>query len=89
MQNDSDVVQDSRIPRNNSGSGLEIQPSSDDIFQAAALLVGVYGPQAVDHAVQQKDHLDGRGDQPGVMVWELILSRIEVLLHYAPPRNLN
>jgi len=89
VRNDSGIVQDSRFPRNFADSCAETQPSSDDVFQAAALLVGVFGHKATGYAAEQRNRLDLCGDGPGAMVWELILSRIEVLLHHAPPRNLN
>ncbi len=66
------------------GPGQEQQPSDDDIWQAASLLIGVYGRDALEYAVQRKDDLEDSGDRTDAMTWQLILSKVEVLLRGSP-----
>ena len=89
MYDDRDFVPDSRISGESASPRAQRQPSNVDIWQAASLLIGVYGCQAADYATQRRDRLADGEDRPGAMIWELIFSRIEVLLHYAPSPNLN
>ena len=65
------------------------QPSNDDVWQAASLLIGVHGRDAVEYAVQRINHLDDRGDRMGVTTWALILTQIEDLLRGSPPSRMN
>ncbi len=89
MYDERDFVQDSRSSGESADPRAQRQPSNADIWQAASLLIGVYGRQAADYARQRRDRLADGEDGPGAMVWELILSRIEGLVLCAPPRNLN
>ena len=89
MANDSGQTQVSRIPGESAESGAQPGPSNLDIWQAASLLIGVYGGKAGDYAGEQRDRLDDLGDRSGAMVWQRIQARIEALLDYAPLRTLN
>lgn len=66
------------------GPGKQCQPSTYDVWQAASLLIGLYGTEAVDYAAQRRKDLDDRGDRTGATTWGLILSQIERVLRAAP-----
>ncbi len=66
------------------GPCKEQQPTDGDIWQAASLLIGVYGRDALEYAVQRKDDLEESGDQAGAMTWQLIQSQLEDLLCGSP-----
>ncbi len=59
-------------------------PSSNDIWQAASLLIGVYGEEAVDYANGRGSALRRTGDLAAAGTWDLIASQIERLLQTAP-----
>ena len=64
-------------------------PSHHDIWQAAALLVGVYGSQAVDYATERKNRLHRENDFAGTKTWGRIVDQIVSLLHAAPTSPLH
>ncbi len=84
MRDGANFVQGLFEPVDPAGPGEEQQPSDDDIWQAASLLIGVYGRDAPAYAVQRKDDLEDCGDRTGAMTWRLILSQVEALLHGSP-----
>ena len=64
-------------------------PSHHDIWQAAALLVGVYGSQAVDYATERETKLRQEKDFAGTKTWGRIVDQIVSLLHAAPTSPLH
>jgi hypothetical protein len=55
-----------------------------DAWQAASLLVGLYGPKAVDYANGRRERVRRNGDLAAARTWDLIVSQVEHLLHGAP-----
>ena len=64
-------------------------PSSDDIWQAATLLIGVYGRDAVTYADDRRSERQEHGDLDAARTWNLIAFEIEQLMHTAPAVNLH
>ncbi len=64
-------------------------PSRDDIWQAATLLVGVYGREAVEYADHRRSERQELGDEAAAQTWNLIVSQIEYLLAGAPATHLH
>ena len=60
------------------------QPTNYDAFQAAALLVGLYGADATDYAEDRQARVRENGDWAATRTWDLIASEIERLLRAAP-----
>jgi len=82
-------VQGSRNPGESADPHGQRLPSNDDIWQAASLLIGVYGRDAADYAAQRRNRLGNGEDGSGAMIWQLILSRIQALLGEAPAQPVN
>ncbi len=55
-----------------------------DAWQAASLLVGLYGPKAADYANGRRERVRQNGDLVAARTWDLIVSQVEHLLHGAP-----
>ena len=64
-------------------------PSNEDIWQAASLLIGVYGNEAADYANSRGRALRRTGDLTAAGTWDLIASQIERLLRTAPAARLH
>ncbi len=64
-------------------------PSNDDIWQAATLLIGVYGRDAVEYADYRRGERQEHGDMAAAQTWHLIISQIEHLLQGAPAAYLH
>ncbi len=64
-------------------------PSHDDIWQAATLLIGVYGRDAVEYADDRRSDRQEHGDMAAEQTWHLIISQIEHLLQGAPATHLH
>ncbi len=64
-------------------------PSSDDIWQAATLLIGVYGRDAVTYADHRRSERRELGDLDAARTWNLIACEIEHLMRTAPAVNLH
>lgn len=69
-----------------SGSDL---PSREDIWQAATLLVGVYGREAAEYADGRRSEQEEIGDRDAAQTWRLITSQIQHLLQSAPAASLH
>ncbi len=65
------------------------EPSGDDIWQAATLLVGVYGRDAMEYADGRRSERQEHGDMTAAQTWHLIISQIEHLLQGAPAAYLH
>ncbi len=48
-----------------------------DVWQAASLLIGLYGLQALGYAITRRDTLRAEGDVAGSETWNLIRFKIE------------
>jgi hypothetical protein len=48
-----------------------------DVWQAASLLIGLYGHQALGYAITRRDMLRAEGDVAGSETWNLIGFKIE------------
>ncbi len=48
-----------------------------DVWQAASLLIGLYGHQALGYAITRRDALRTEGDVAGSETWDLIRFKIE------------
>ena len=59
-----------------------------DAWQAASLLVGLYGQDAVDHADAQKSKVSETGDLTAMRTWDLISAQVSRLLRTAPGAHL-
>jgi len=64
-------------------------PAREDIWQAANLLIGVYGRDAVAYADGRRSERQENGDLDAARTWHLIISQIERLLHGAPIARLH
>ena len=64
-------------------------PASDDIWQAATLLIGVYGRDAASYADSQRVVQEDLGDFDGAHTWTLIASEIDQLIRAAPRDQLH
>jgi hypothetical protein len=64
-------------------------PSHDDIWQAATLLIGVYGREAVEYADYRRSERQEHGDLVAAQTWNLIVSEIEQLMQSARPTHLH
>lgn len=64
-------------------------PSRDDIWQAANLLIGVYGRDAVEYADGRRSEQQEIGDLAAAQTWHLIVSQIQHLLQDAPAAHLH
>lgn len=64
-------------------------PSRDDIWQAATLLIGVYGRDAVNYADGRRSEQEEVGDSDAARTWTLIASEIEHLMRTAPAVRLH
>ena len=64
-------------------------PSRDDIWQAATLLIGVYGREAMEYADGRRSERQESGDATAAQTWNLIVSEIEHLLQDAPAGSLH
>ncbi len=62
---------------------------SDDIWQAATLLIGVYGRDAMTYADDRRSERQEHGDLDAARTWNLIAFEIEQLMHTAPAVNLH
>ncbi len=80
------VLAECRRPEVRPGCG---GPSSDDIWQAATLLIGVYGRDAVTYADDRRSERQEHGDLDAARTWNLIAFEIEQLMHTAPAVNLH
>ena len=58
--------------------------SNYDIWQAASLLVGLYGEEAAPYAAARGEHHHLEGDMTGAATWSLIATEIEDLLRLSP-----
>ena len=67
----------------------ELMNACYDAWQAASLLVGLYGIDAVDYADARKAQMHDDGDLAGAQTWELIVVQINRLLRTAPNVRLN
>jgi hypothetical protein len=68
----------------------DVAPSSRyDIWQAASLLIGLYGHEAPGYADGQRTEHQAAGDSGGTVVWDLILREIDRLLDSAPALRYN
>ncbi len=65
------------------------EPSSDDIWQAATLLIGVYGRDAAAYADHRRSERQEHGDLNAARTWNLIASEIEQLMVTAPSFHLH
>ena len=64
-------------------------PSNDDIWQAATLLIGVYGRDAVTYADHRRSERESIGDADAAQTWNLIASEIEQLMRLASTDRLH
>ena len=64
-------------------------PAREDVWQAANLLIGVYGRDAVAYADGRRSERQENGDLDAARTWHLIISQIEHLLHGAPAARLH
>jgi len=64
-------------------------PSREDIWQAATLLIGVYGREAAAYADGRRSERQEYGDHTAARTWHLIASEIEHLLGTAPAHALH
>jgi len=64
-------------------------PSSNDIWQAATLLIGVYGRDAVAYADHRRSERQEDGDIAAAQTWNLIVAEIEQLMRIAPTSHLH
>jgi hypothetical protein len=64
-------------------------PSRDDIWQAATLLIGVYGRDAMQYADGRRSERQEIGDVTAARTWNLIASQIQHLLQDAPAARLH
>jgi len=64
-------------------------PSNDDIWQAATLLIGVYGREAMAYADLRRCEQQDHGDWDAARTWNLIASEIEQLMQRAPAVQLH
>lgn len=64
-------------------------PSKEDIWQAATLLIGVYGRDAMAYADIRRSEHEDIGDSDAARTWHLIVSQIEHLLQSAPAVSLH
>lgn len=64
-------------------------PSRDDIWQAATLLIGVYGRDAAHYADGRRSEQEEIGDSDAARTWNLIASEIEQLMQRAPAARLH
>ena len=64
-------------------------PSRADVWQAATLLLGVYGRDAVEYADFRRCERQELGDAAAAQTWHLISSQIEQLLKGAPATHLH
>lgn len=48
-----------------------------DVWQAASLLIGLYGRQALGYAIMRRDTLRAEGDVAGSETWNLIRFKVE------------
>ena len=64
-------------------------PSSNDIWQAATLLIGVYGRDAVAYADHRRSERQEHGDLVAAQTWNLIVAEIEQLMRIAPTSHLH
>lgn len=64
-------------------------PAQEDIWQAANLLIGVYGRYAVEYADGRRCERQENGDLDAARTWHLIISQIENLLYGAPAARLH
>lgn len=71
------------------GGCANAQPSRDDIWQAATLLIGVYGRDAMAYADTRRTEQQACGDSAAAETWTLIVSQIEHLLRDAPAARLH
>lgn len=71
------------------GGPASALPSRDDIWQAATLLIGVYGREAMEYADTRRTEQQACGDSAGAETWTLIVSQIEHLLRDAPAARLH
>ncbi len=62
---------------------------SDDIWQAATLLIGVYGRDAVMYADHRRGERQELGDLDAAGTWNLIACEIEHLMRTGPAVNLH
>jgi hypothetical protein len=72
-----------RTPANGSA------PSREDIWQAATLLIGVYGREAAAYADDRRCEHQENGDHTAARTWHLIASEIEHLMGTAPAHALH
>ena len=64
-------------------------PSRGDIWQAATLLIGVYGREAAAYADGRRSERQEYGDHTAARTWHLIASEIEHLMGTAPAHALH
>jgi len=67
----------------------DIPPSCGDIWQAATLLIGVYGRDAMEYADSRRSERQDNGDLAAAQTWNRIASQIAHLLQGAPAGNLH
>ena len=60
------------------------QPKDYDAWQAASLLVGLYGGSAANYAIDRRTRERQSGDWMATRTWDLILCEVERLLSAAP-----
>jgi hypothetical protein len=60
------------------------QPKNYDAWQAASLLVGLYGNSAADYANDRRTRERQSGDWMATRTWDLIVTEIERMLLAAP-----
>lgn len=65
------------------------KPSREDIWQAATLLIGVYGRDAAAYADDRRSERQEHGDLTAARTWHLIVSEIEQLMGTAPSHALH
>ncbi len=64
-------------------------PSRGDIWQAATLLIGVYGRDAMEYADSRRSERQVNGDLAAAQTWNRIAGQIAHLLQGAPAGNLH
>lgn len=69
--------------------GKNEAPSRDDVWQAATLLIGVYGRDAMEYADSRRSERQESGDVAAAQTWNLIATQIEHLLQVAPTTHLH
>ena len=65
---------------------MQQMPKPYDVWQAASLLVGLYGDEAIGYAVTRRHRHQVERDQTGKETWQLIEFQIKHLIGKSPLR---